>query len=578
MGAVLDRLGQGVFLISDGPDHFTVRTDVVVSPQFVAWVYGFGANAQPLSPSSVVDQMREHTHSVAALYPPADWPDCTTDILRKGGPLMQCPWCGSGPVMIRGDWWECGWCGDSGMLPCSTESQEIEVAFSLSLVYQVDLPKTWDDMKAALRTLAPEKVDALCPLLSKVLLHEISVGIQHRNHPPEPEKLQELENFLKESPDLGLDTSAKHMIRTIQTSILHPKEAELSEHSCGEFWRELISLLTSEQYYGNGPEGLSDLLYRLSSAYSYFFGGAITEEFERQSVLSDAFYLHWHEKALLHPDVVRAKQLLAKGEFPDNEDICRDILVTEFPEEAVSYTLEELDNHCWDDILEEVFERDTPKGIQMWRTLLDIASTRLSSDPKTATQLLQGWDILYDPPFSTAEAFLTALEDDTFARQVFQSADVGNLQENLLTVCRNCNRIELGQHYLELVLKNPYLTGAWEQRLRNALSPDIRSPKPQGSSRSMRISSARSIPDDGTMFHYCTVRIECVRRTYSYLTGGLPLKVGDWVEVPFGKEDQPRRGQIGSLTDCTRLVAPWPPEQTKTVLRIVEAPSKSEEN
>lgn len=69
VGAVLDRLGQDVFLTPDGPEHFSIRTDVVVSPQFFAWIYGFGASAQILSPASVVDQMREHTHSVAALYP-----------------------------------------------------------------------------------------------------------------------------------------------------------------------------------------------------------------------------------------------------------------------------------------------------------------------------------------------------------------------------------------------------------------------------------------------------------------------------------------------------------------------------
>ncbi len=29
---------------------------------------------------------------------------------------MRCPWCGSGPVMIRGNTWECGFCGDTGSL------------------------------------------------------------------------------------------------------------------------------------------------------------------------------------------------------------------------------------------------------------------------------------------------------------------------------------------------------------------------------------------------------------------------------------------------------------------------------
>ena len=68
VGAVLDRLGRDAFIVPDGPDHFTVRTDVIVSPQFFAWVFGFGDSAQVIGPQTVVDQMREQLRSVAALY------------------------------------------------------------------------------------------------------------------------------------------------------------------------------------------------------------------------------------------------------------------------------------------------------------------------------------------------------------------------------------------------------------------------------------------------------------------------------------------------------------------------------
>ena len=71
VGAVLDRLGQDVFIIADGDDHFTVRADVVVSPQFFAWVTGFGAAAQIIGPDDVVEKMRQHINSVAALHSPA---------------------------------------------------------------------------------------------------------------------------------------------------------------------------------------------------------------------------------------------------------------------------------------------------------------------------------------------------------------------------------------------------------------------------------------------------------------------------------------------------------------------------
>lgn len=68
VGAVLDRLGRESFLVADGPDHFTVRTDVVVSPQFFAWVLGFGASAQVLGPDHVVNEIKAHIDSVASLY------------------------------------------------------------------------------------------------------------------------------------------------------------------------------------------------------------------------------------------------------------------------------------------------------------------------------------------------------------------------------------------------------------------------------------------------------------------------------------------------------------------------------
>ena len=68
VGAVLDRLGQEATLFADGEDHFTVTTSVVPSPQFFAWIFGFGDLAQVLGPETVVRQMREQLDQVQALY------------------------------------------------------------------------------------------------------------------------------------------------------------------------------------------------------------------------------------------------------------------------------------------------------------------------------------------------------------------------------------------------------------------------------------------------------------------------------------------------------------------------------
>ena len=68
VGAVLDRLGRDVMIIPDGNEHFTVRTNVVVSPQFFAWVCGFGDGVQILAPDNVVAAMKEHVTRIAELY------------------------------------------------------------------------------------------------------------------------------------------------------------------------------------------------------------------------------------------------------------------------------------------------------------------------------------------------------------------------------------------------------------------------------------------------------------------------------------------------------------------------------
>ncbi len=68
VGAVLDRLGQDSMIVPDGDSHFTVTTDLIVSPQFFAWVSAFGPKAKIIAPQSVVGQMREHIDSVAAMY------------------------------------------------------------------------------------------------------------------------------------------------------------------------------------------------------------------------------------------------------------------------------------------------------------------------------------------------------------------------------------------------------------------------------------------------------------------------------------------------------------------------------
>lgn len=488
---------------------------------------------------------------------------------------MRCPWCGN-PATTHGDRWECYYCGDSGTLRRPSANHSAQVTLTLSLVYHIDLPETWNDLKKALGQLAPKNT-LLFQLLGKVLLHNVSTGIQNVGALPDEKKAEELRTFLTTTTDLNLGENAEEIMCDAKRGVLFREEAALSETDCGTFWTELLSTRPVEDYYNRvDPDGLFDLLSELSSAYAYF-GGKKDEQMgeaqDYQNALEEAYNTHWQNKVLLHPDVERAKRLLAQGKFPDYEDICREVLLVEYPEEVPHESAEDFNELSWDYILDDVFASNTAKGIQMWRRLLDIAEPSLKTDAKTAEKLLPDWDWLDSPSHNQVLLLLTALDDERFASQLFESASIGRLQYDVLNACRDCGQEKLGQHCLELALKNPYLEENWEKRFRRVFTTTL----PSGSTKPRSHATAKSIadtkPDDGTVYHYCSVQVQGTRRPYAYLTGGLPLKVGDWVELPFGKDDVPRHGQVKAVMDCTRMVAPWPPEQTKTVIRTIDAPA-----
>ena len=66
--AVIDRFGEGVMLIPEDAEHFHVTLDVVVSPQFFAWLSAFGTDAEILAPESVRTGMLNHFRTITDLY------------------------------------------------------------------------------------------------------------------------------------------------------------------------------------------------------------------------------------------------------------------------------------------------------------------------------------------------------------------------------------------------------------------------------------------------------------------------------------------------------------------------------
>ena len=490
---------------------------------------------------------------------------------------MNCPWCGS-PVMIRGSSWECGWCGDFGSLqrtPAKKSQNTAQITLTLSFVYHVDLPETWTRLKKALGQIASKNA-LLSQLLGKVLLHHISAGIQHAGALTDEKKAEELRTFLYNTADLNLGESAEAVMRDAKKGVLFREEAALSETDCGTFWMELFSTRPVEDYYNLvDPDGLFELLSELSSAYAYF-GGKKDEEMgeaqDYQNALKEAYHTHWQNKVLLHPDAERAKRLLAEGTFPRGEDICREILLVEYPEEVPHETAEDFDELSWERVLDDVFADDPEKGMEMWRRLLDIAELSLKTNAKTAEKLLLDWDWLESPTDDQALPLLVALDDERFVSQLFESAYLNRLQFNVLEICRDCGEETLARHCMDLALKNPCLDEQWRKRYTQALAaaPSSKRTKPPARALARPPVSTPAKPTGESYYQFCNVQFKEDGATYAYLTGGISLKAGDFVVVPIGDHQAEKLARVTAVFVCSTQNAPYSPEKAKFVLRKSE--------
>ena len=68
VGAAIDRFGRDTMIIATDDEHFTVSVDVAVSPQFFAWLFGFGAEAEIISPERVRREFKGKIANLQSIY------------------------------------------------------------------------------------------------------------------------------------------------------------------------------------------------------------------------------------------------------------------------------------------------------------------------------------------------------------------------------------------------------------------------------------------------------------------------------------------------------------------------------
>ncbi len=68
IGVVFDRFGNDIYLRKDDDSHFVATIKVVVSPQFLAWVFGLGDGVKILGPATVQEAFIRQSKSIIERY------------------------------------------------------------------------------------------------------------------------------------------------------------------------------------------------------------------------------------------------------------------------------------------------------------------------------------------------------------------------------------------------------------------------------------------------------------------------------------------------------------------------------
>lgn len=150
------------------------------------------------------------------------------------------------------------------------------------------------------------------------------------------------------------------------------------------------------------------------------------------------------------------EDMVRRWDFSEDEWACRDLLIAAFPDAVRFWSAEELLEMDTMELLGKVSEWKPEVGIQMMKLLLDTAERHLQ-EPEAAEQLL-GNDLYELCQNQTVQPKLLARlkEDARLVRQLFQSAYVGDLQEELLEACDWFGESMLKEHLQSLLAQNPH--------------------------------------------------------------------------------------------------------------------------
>lgn len=475
---------------------------------------------------------------------------------------FYCPWCGE-PVEVRGDSWECGWCCDSGPVSALAgyrEAQERYRAAREAQELEDDLKSLEWGVRLLVRGMRAAPGDITEAQIWRFVTHGMSLALCAAERRTE-RNLALLGAFVGRHPNC----STQEILAAAERGVpAFQEEFGLTEEELGSFWREKLPLLPRYGYARYSPDWLDCLLTGLDGIEDFF---ADEDSEDEAPDFEGIFVGYWQTYTLDHIDPEEAKIALSRWDDEGYPYAGRDLLLVTFPEAAGRWTVEELWRMYELHIMVETARFAPETVVTMLRLLLHTARDSLGNPEAAEVLLDEDMMALFENERVTAALLRALKEDDDFARLICQSNYVGYYHEELIKACNGAREPELRRRLLDLLAENPY--GRAELEIEpypeeppvEELPPVVRK-----KAKLPQVAAGEQIYD------YCMVRVKDSGRDLAYLTGGLSLQVGDWVEVPWGPHHLIRRGQVTSVERCLRDFAPWPPEHTKTVARIVPPP------
>ncbi len=67
-GVIIDRFGKSVMMIPADENHFTVNVTVLVSGQFLGWIFSLGEKVKIIGPDEVTEQMKKEGKRLLRQY------------------------------------------------------------------------------------------------------------------------------------------------------------------------------------------------------------------------------------------------------------------------------------------------------------------------------------------------------------------------------------------------------------------------------------------------------------------------------------------------------------------------------